>query len=215
MSNPGKTCICEFCGRQFKEQRYLSKHLNEGKECRKLRGILFVCLRCGGFHTTKLGELQVHLEDCAEDGRISDVMENYQTKVNILSQRVQFLEELLKKGGTYSSQIPEPIPVDKREARRKILNETFGNSKDDLMKQIISQYDLVLSSKKYNAYLKIAKRLRRVFFKTGDINNYTTVLDKNISYLGNILSKKGFSEKENYQDYETTFYSSRFTFNGL
>ena len=195
MSLPEKNCICEFCGSKFKEQRYLSRHLTEGKECRKLRGILFACLRCGGFHTTKFGELQKHLEDCQVDGRISDVMENYQCKIETLTQRVKYLEEILQKG-SFKRPTPVVIKIDKEERRQKILDETFGNSSEDIVKRISSEYELAKTAKKYNSYLKTAKRLRRIIFKNGDLDFYTLTVESNIQKLVEILEDKKFTGKK-------------------
>ena len=42
-------CLCKFCGEKFNTTADLKVHVKKGVECRKLKGVLFVCLRCDNF----------------------------------------------------------------------------------------------------------------------------------------------------------------------
>ena len=177
---------CSFCGKIFKEKRYLETHLKKGKECRKLRGILFVCLRCNCFHTTKLGLLEVHLQDCHVDGRVVDVLENYQNQVVDLRAKVRHLEETLN-----SFQNPKK---EKKEDESNFLDMTFGKGERDI--NFSHEYEEIVKAKKYTTILKKIKHKRRLFFKDGNLKIYKTLLKEHLNCLRAALKNKKFSERK-------------------
>jgi len=177
-------CSCQFCGKEFKAPRYLQKHLETGKECRKMRGVLFVCLRCSCFNTTKLGELQSHLETCKLDGRVFDLIEDYQSQISHLRAKIRVLEES-------KNEEPLPVPVINNET---VLEATFGNSEEI---DYAEKYNKIVEAKKYNGILREIKRERRSLFKTGDIIEYKNHLEQHLKLLTeNLTAKKIVVKKQ-------------------
>ena len=176
-------CSCQFCGKDFKAPRYLQKHLETGKECRKMRGVLFVCLRCSCFNTTKLGELQSHLETCKLDGRVFDLIEDYQSQISHLRAKIRVLEEA-------KNEEPQPIPVINNET---VLEATFGNSEEI---DYAEEYKKIVIAKKYNKILREIKRERRSLFKTGDLIVYKGHLEQHLNFLLENLTAKKIAVKK-------------------
>jgi len=176
-------CSCQFCGKEFKAPRYLQKHLETGKECRKMRGVLFVCLRCSCFNTTKLGELQSHLETCKLDGRVFDLIEDYQSQISHLRAKIRVLEES-------KNEEPLHVPVINNET---VLEATFGNSEEI---DYAEKYNKIVEAKKYNGILREIKRERRSLFKTGDIIEYKNHLEQHLKLLTENLTAKKIANKK-------------------
>ena len=79
-----KILSCKFCGEIFKEARYLERHLMSNKNCRRFRGVLFVCLGCNAFHTTSINEWDAHRELCNSHTTTTEVFQRYQQEISDL-----------------------------------------------------------------------------------------------------------------------------------
>ena len=168
---------CPYCSKNFKAAKYLENHLKTGKECRKYRDVLFVCLRCNNFNTKKIGDLDKHLEICPHDGRTTDIIEKLQDKI-------QYLESRLNP--------PKEQPI---KTQTVILNNTFGNqpASDEYFEKT---YDQILTTKKYNQLLREIKQKRRSRFKHGDLGEYKKLLRSNLSCLKKVLDDKNVTNKK-------------------
>ena len=175
-------CSCKYCGKKFKAQRYLETHINKGKECRTLRGVLFLCLRCSCFHTTKFGELENHLLSCKEDGRIFDTLESYNSKITELQCKIRYLEETKSNDNSNEN---------KSDNFKDILDKTFGKLQtDDINNYFNSQYMEIINMKNFIRVLKKIKKQRRAIFKKGDIVVYKYLIKINLETLVKILTTK-------------------------
>lgn len=169
--------VCPYCSKDFKAAKYLENHLKAGKECRKYRDVLFVCLRCNNFHTKKIGELDKHLESCPHDGRTTDIIESLHDKIKYLESKIS----------------PPKEPETKNQAT--ILNNTFGNiPADDTYFE--NTYNQITESKKYNQLLREIKQKRRTRFKNGDLIDYKNLLRNNLETLKSVLTIKKLPNKK-------------------
>ena len=169
--------VCPYCSKDFKAAKYLETHLKTGKECRKYRDVLFVCLRCNNFQTKKIGELDNHLETCPHDGRITDIIETLQDKIKKLETKLN------------------PPIKQKIQTQSVILNNTFGDIPVD-DKYFENQYSQIATTKKYNQMLREIKKQRRTRFKSGNLVAYKTLLRTNLEQLYNALVHKKLPEKK-------------------
>ena len=183
-------CSCQFCGKHFKATRYLQNHIETGKECRKLRGVLFICMRCSCFHTTKLGLLQSHLEKCKVDGRVVDLIEDYQTQISRLNSKINILEERLSRKENAIEDEIEIVPT----TIENVLDATFG--KITIGFEFVIKYSEVAIAKKYNIILRAIKRERRILFKKGDLDEYKTHLKTHLELLKQNLEKREHENKK-------------------
>ena len=167
-----KVC-CKFCGRIFKEQRYLDTHLEKGKECKKLRGVLFVCLRCNCFHTTKFGKLERHLENCKGEGRVIDIIETYQSRVKELQEKLKILEESTGKVSEYV-----------KDEETDIIKLAFGTFESQSPAKFFKDaYQNLLQVKQYNTALRKIKKARRAYFSKASLEEYEKMVRCNIKHL--------------------------------
>jgi hypothetical protein len=183
-------CSCKYCGKKFKAQRYLETHINKGKECRTLRGVLFFCLRCSCFHTTKFGELENHLLSCKEDGRIFDTLESYNSKIAELQCKIRYLEETKSTDNSNTK---------KSDNFKDILDKTFGKlqtDNDNVNNYFNSKYMEINNMKNFTRILKKIKKQRRAIFKKGDINAYKYLIKMNLEKLTDVLTTKKISNKK-------------------
>jgi len=178
---------CKYCGKIFKEQRYLDTHLEKGKECKKLRGVLFVCLRCNCFHTTKFGKLERHLETCKGEGRVIDIVESYQSRVKELQTKIKILEES-------SGRSPE---VKTQEVEKDIVELAFGKFTEDSPALYFQQsYESLNEVKQYNTHLRKIKNNRRGYFSTVSLEEYTNAIKSHITYLEKFGKQKKFTVRK-------------------
>jgi len=179
---------CKYCGKIFKEQRYLDTHLEKGKECKKLRGVLFFCLRCNCFHTTKFGKLERHLETCKGEGRVIDIVESYQARVKELQTKIKILEESAGK-------IPETKHQEEEE--KDIVELAFGKFTEDSPSQYFQKsYESLSDVKQYNTHLRKIKKNRRAYFSTVSLEEYTCAIKTHITYLEKFGKQKKFSPRK-------------------
>lgn len=191
---------CDYCGKRFREARYLDTHMKKGKECRELRGVMFVCLRCGGFHTTKFGALQIHLETCKCDSRIVDVIEDYQSAISSFKEENNNLRQALETVQIEKTSRREPGPnipppiarPDVPETTADCLDVTFGTSDiEDFDKYFQEKYrELATKKTIQTSQISKLKRLRRVIFKKGDMEQYKKTLVICLSEFTIALEKK-------------------------
>ena len=180
-----KVC-CKFCGKIFKEQRYLDTHLEKGKECKKLRGVLFVCLRCNCFHTTKFGKLERHLENCKGEGRVIDIIETYQTRVKELQERLKILEGNV--GKVFESE---------KEEETDIVELAFGTFNEHSPTKFFQDaYKNLLQVKQYNTALRKIKKNRRAYFSKVSLEEYTTTVRCNIKQVESFGKFRKFSGRK-------------------
>jgi len=178
---------CKYCGKIFKEQRYLDTHLEKGKECKKLRGVLFFCLRCNCFHTTKFGKLERHLEKCKGEGRVIDIVESYQSRVKELQTKIKILEES-------SGRLPE---VKNQEEEKDIVELAFGTFTEDSPDLYFQQsYESLTEVKQYNTHLRKIKNSRRGYFSTVSLEEYTNAIKSHITYLEKFGKQKKFTTRK-------------------
>ena len=178
---------CKYCGKIFKEQRYLDTHLEKGKECKKLRGVLFFCLRCNCFHTTKFGKLERHLETCKGEGRVIDIVESYQSRVKELQTKIKILEES-------SGRLPE---VKNQEEEEDIVELAFGKFTEDSPALYFQQsYESLTEVKQYNTHLRKIKNSRRGYFSTVSLEEYTNAIKSHITYLEKFGKQKKFTTRK-------------------
>ena len=177
---------CKFCEKIFKEQRYLDTHLEKGKECKKLRGVLFVCLRCNCFHTTKFGKLEQHLENCKGEGRVIDIIETYQTRVKELQEKLKILEGMTGK-----------VCISEDEEEKDIVELAFGTfTEHSPIKFFQDAYKNLLQIKQYNTALRKIKKNRRAYFSKVSLEEYTTTVRSNIKQLEYFGKSKKFSSRK-------------------
>lgn len=169
--------VCPYCSKDFKAAKYLENHLKSGKECRKYRDVLFVCLRCNNFYTKKIGELDVHLESCPHDGRTTDIIEHLQDKIKKLEEKIN----------------PPKEPEIK--TQMNVLNTTFGNVPVD-DEYFETTYNQIIENKKYNHLLREIKQKRRTRFKNDNLVDYKTLLRNNLEKLKKVLKSKNLSDKK-------------------
>lgn len=198
-------CLCKFCGEKFNTTTDLKVHVKNGVECRKLKGVLFVCLRCDDFHTTNFDTLQLHLDGCREVGLCKfDVIEAQRKKIEELTRQVNAQNTPTK---TKKTRTPpkKTKPRDrtnsikkKRDVEPDIVDSTFGKIEEavDPVEYINNLYLAIIPVTRYTRHLKKIKRERRVIFEKGDIVDYKTLLSKNLVCLLDVLTKKEMDEKK-------------------
>jgi len=186
-------CLCKFCGKKFNATDDLKFHVTNGEECHKLKGILFVCLRCNGFHTVNFDDLNTHLNGCLEIGLCKyDVIEEQKRKIEELTL------QLKKKGTPPKKSRGRTKSIKKKEIETDIVDITIGKIEEaiDPIEYINNLYILIIPVKKYMRHLKKIKLERRAIFKKGNINEYKTLLNKNLECLVNVLTKKEIDKKK-------------------
>jgi len=198
-------CLCKFCGEKFNTTADLKVHVKKGVECRKLKGVLFVCLRCDDFHTTNFDTLQLHLDGCREVGLCKfDVIEAQRKKISELTRQVnkQNTPTKTKKTRTPPKKTKSRGRTNsikkKRDVEPDIVDSTFGKIEEavDPVEYINNLYLAIIPVTRYTRHLKKIKRERRVIFEKGDIVNYKILLSKNLVCLLDVLNKKEMSEKK-------------------
>ncbi len=180
--------VCQYCGKKFKEKRYLEKHHETGKECLRFRGVLFICLRCSTFHTTKIVKLEEHLQICDSKSRITDVFKKYQQQITDLRHQLEVTQS------RFSSDQGIISSCNSKDEESEVLDTTFGEKlimeSSEIYELFRSKFEIASKQKQYSKYLRQIKVLRRKVFGRGDMAIYIEVLKLCVQELYKFLTVK-------------------------
>ncbi len=188
-----KILSCKFCGEIFKEARYLERHLMSNKNCRRFRGVLFVCLGCNAFHTTSINEWDAHRELCNSHTTTTEVFQRYQQEISDLKAKLEIMREMVP----CSEHLPESqVHVPKKE---DVLTETFGEniSSDMNIEEMFNEkFDELKPLAKFSKHLRTIKSLRMQVFRKGNTQEYLTVLQQCHRRLTEYFASKNYTKRK-------------------
>ena len=188
-----KIQLCKFCGEAFKEDRYLERHLLTNKNCRRFRGVLFVCLRCNMFHTTSIIEWDAHCEHCNSIDTTTEVFQKYQQEIAELKAKLEITMSMLPSASQLHV-VPVRVPDED-----DVLTQTFGEeiSSDTNIEALFNEkFDALKKLTQFSKHLRNIKYLRMQVFRHGNTKEYLVLLQQCYKRLTEYFTSKSYTARK-------------------